>query len=249
MVHPGGNAEQVVTLHGHNWQEEPYTNDSQVIGPNPKSQSTGSRDTFGPNASFDIVLPSAGGSFAVPGDYLLRTFIATDFQFGMWGLLRVGDAANATGAGRDTMVITRFEPVANNRIMITGVNTVNPTNGQMATTVSVFSGDDTTGQKLGDALVDPMRGTWSLQVASTANRITATSNQNGTVHSGIVTAVAISPRAIRVQGVPAPIITGNADDRDAVRNDLRPAPRKERGSGAPQDAKTPPQLPKRTPQQ
>ena len=248
MVHPGGNAEQVATLHGHNWQEEPYTNDSQVIGTNPKSQSTGSRDTFGPNASFDMVLPSAGGAFAVPGDYLLRTFIATDFQFGMWGLMRVGAAAAGTGTGRDTLVVTRFEPVGANRIMITGVNTVNPINGQMAKTVSVFSGEDITGQKLGDAPVDPLRGTWFLQVASAADRITVTSDQNGIVHSGAVAPVAISTRAIKVQGVPAPVAAGSPDERDPVRNDFRPEPRKQPGTGAPRDAKAPPP-PTRRPQQ
>jgi hypothetical protein len=251
MIHPGGNAEQVVTLHGHNWQEEPYTDDSHVIGTNPKSQSTGSRDAFGPNASFDIVLPGAGGVFAVPGDYLLRTFIATDFQFGMWGLLRVGAAANATGAGRDTLVITRFEPVGGNRIMITGVNTVNPVNGQMSKTVTVFSGDDTSGQKLGEAPVDPLRGTWSLQVASSnATRITASSDQNGIVHSGAVKSVPVSTRitAAKVQGVPASISAGSRDDRDPVRNDFRPEPKKEPGSGAAKDpARTAP--PPRRPQQ
>jgi manganese oxidase len=225
VAHPGGNLEQVITLHGHKWQEVPYTNDSAVMGVNPTSQSTGSRDTFGPNASFDILLPSAGGAMAAPGDYLLRTFIGTDFQFGMWNMLRVGEAANAQGSGKDTLVVTRYEPVDNSRVMVTGVNTVNPVNGQMATTVSVFSGNTSSGAKLGDAAVDPMRGTWVLQVAlaKPPDTITVVSNQNGTVTSGIVAAVAATGVGA-VGGVPTNVRTGSPSDSDTSVNQFRDKP-------------------------
>ncbi len=65
----------------------------QIAEYNPLSQWTGSRDTFGANSSFDAVLAHAGGSHGVKGDYLFRTFIAQNFQGGMWGLLRVGEPA------------------------------------------------------------------------------------------------------------------------------------------------------------
>ena len=232
VLHPGGSLEQVFTLHGHKWQEVPYTNDSTVMGVNPQSQSTGSRDTFGPNAAFDILLPSAGGAMAAPGDYLMRTFIGTDFQFGMWNLMRVGDASAAQGAGKDTVVVTRYEPVSGGRIMITGVNTVNPVNGQMAATVSVFSGNNSSGTKLGDAPVDPMRGTWMLQVAAATPpaAITVLSNQNGTVTSGQIAAVPALASPALVGGQPSNVRTPTASDDDASVNQFRSKPARERDS-------------------
>src|SRR5262249_5466399 len=70
LVHPGGVNEQVFTLHGHVWQEEPFVNGSTEIGNNPLSQSQGSRDGFGPNIAFDAVIARAGGAAGTPGPYL-----------------------------------------------------------------------------------------------------------------------------------------------------------------------------------
>ena len=102
VVHPAGLNEQVFTLHGHKWQEEPYVNGSREIGSNAKSQSQGSRDGVGPNVAFDAVIDTAGGAGAVPGDYLYRTFIGNVFQAGMWGLFRVAPPTE------DIVTITRF---------------------------------------------------------------------------------------------------------------------------------------------
>jgi len=89
MLHPGGDGnEQVMTLHGHAWQEEPFTNNSLSIGFNPASNALGSRDEHGPNDRFELVA-RAGGTSGVTGDYLYRTFPAADFQGGMWGIVRV----------------------------------------------------------------------------------------------------------------------------------------------------------------
>jgi hypothetical protein len=152
MLHPAGTSnDQVMTLHGHVWQEEPYTTDSTVIGNNPLSQWMGSRDAFGPNVSFDLVLEKAGGKSGVLGDYLYRTFIGNDFQFGLWGILRVGRA------DQDTVTITSFS-----NTMVTGHNTVNPDTGQMADKVMLFSGTGATPTQIGTATVDKMRGTWSF---------------------------------------------------------------------------------------
>jgi hypothetical protein len=76
------------------------------MGNNPKSQATGSRDTFGANASFDILLNHAGGAFETPGDYLYRTFIGDDVMQGMWGLMRVGEPM------QDIVKVIRFEQAA-----------------------------------------------------------------------------------------------------------------------------------------
>ena len=154
MIHPAGLSEQVFTLHGHVWQEEPYINGSTEIGNNPMSQSQGSRDGFGPNISFDAVIDKAGGSAGVTGDYLYRTFMGNLFSFGTWGLLRVGESDS------DICTITRFAKPAAGKVLISGVNTVNPGNGHMAKQVTIFN---TTGGgmvELGKVDVHPMTGVW-----------------------------------------------------------------------------------------
>ena len=65
--------------------------DSTVITNNPDSQWQGSRMGLSAADRFDIVLASAGGSFAIPGDYLYRSYPGGDQAYGMWGIFRVGD--------------------------------------------------------------------------------------------------------------------------------------------------------------
>src|SRR5262249_27218089 len=133
MVHPAGLSEQVFTLHGHTWQEEPYSKGStQIVNNNPLSQWTGSRDTFRPNASFHVVLQHAGGKSAVQGDYLFKTFMGTDFLNGLWGIVRVG------APGKDVITVTEFcGPPTVPTFTIAGVNTVNPVTHHMAATVTI----------------------------------------------------------------------------------------------------------------
>jgi hypothetical protein len=107
MLHPdgsGGFPDSVWTVHGHAWQELPFLNaclDPTKPCPNPRfipsarlgdnyfSQSMGARDGFGPGNRFDMLFKRAGGNFAVPGDYLYRTYPAKDFINGNWGIFRV----------------------------------------------------------------------------------------------------------------------------------------------------------------
>jgi len=99
MVHPdglGGFPDDVIKLHGHVWSEEPYTNSSASLGLNTKANWIGGRDGFGAGNHFDIVLKSAGGAMAIPGDYLLASFPAAEQANGNWALLRVCDPADAT---------------------------------------------------------------------------------------------------------------------------------------------------------
>lgn len=154
VIHPAGLAEQVFTLHGHVWQEEPYVNGSKEIGNNPLSQSQGSRDGFGPNIAFDAVIDKAGGSAGVTGDYLYRTFIGNNFQNGVWGLLRVGNS--------DVVTITKFSKpaTAGGKVLIAGVNTVNPNNGRMAKQVTIINTTGGAIVELSKADVDPMSGVW-----------------------------------------------------------------------------------------
>jgi hypothetical protein len=86
----GHNRSNVFQVHGHFWQEEPYADNSKVIGNNPLSEVKGSQYGIGPTSHFDIV-PSngAGGARRVTGDYLYRTQSSFQFDGGLWGIFRV----------------------------------------------------------------------------------------------------------------------------------------------------------------
>jgi manganese oxidase len=188
VLHPAGFNEQVFELHGHIWQEEPYSKGSlKIVENNQFSQWTGSRDTFGPNASFDIVLKSAGGSNAVKGDYLFRTFIGAEFMNGMWGLLRVGDR------GKDVVTVTtNCGPPTMTTFTVAGVNTVNPSNHHMAKTVTISGA----GIPSGTASVDALTGQWTFTSASVTTppaQITVTSSQGGTRTAPVMCAIQPPP--------------------------------------------------------
>lgn len=169
-LHPAGLNEQVFELHGDAWQEEPYSKGSlQIVDYNPLSQWTGSRDTFGPNSSFDVILQHAGGAHHVQGDYLFRTFIANQFQNGIWGLLRVG------APGRDVVTVTGFCE-AGATLQIAGVNTVNPSNNRLATSVTIQGG----GLPPTQVAVNQDTGEWQTAInAAAPSSITVTSTQGG----------------------------------------------------------------------
>ena len=103
------------TLHGHVWQRAPYVCaasaylglaghckptgwfptlagfevGSKALGNSPTSFFMGAQDLVTPAAHFDLVLPSAGGSNARPGDYLLQDRTGFGNTSGLWGILRV----------------------------------------------------------------------------------------------------------------------------------------------------------------
>jgi hypothetical protein len=91
ILHPGGHPRNhVFNLHGHIWQQEPYTLGSTVIGNNPLSEWKGSQHGIGPSSHFDIVpMNGAGGAFGVTGDYLFRDQQSFYFDGGLWGIFRV----------------------------------------------------------------------------------------------------------------------------------------------------------------
>jgi hypothetical protein len=82
----------VFTIHGHGWQDEPYTRRSTEIGHNSMAQRVGSQEVT-VTQKYDIVLDSAGGPFKVPGDYLYQAF-NQEQKMGIWGLFRVVPASN-----------------------------------------------------------------------------------------------------------------------------------------------------------
>lgn len=121
IVEPAGHQRNnIFQLHGHVWEEEPYTttaafqggayNGVTIIGTpvvastviadqplstnalvnNPFSEWEGSQMGVGPSSHFDILpVNGAGGNFKVPGDYLFRTHQSSEFDRGLWGILRV----------------------------------------------------------------------------------------------------------------------------------------------------------------
>jgi hypothetical protein len=95
-LHPdglGGFPDDVWTLHGHVWEEEPYVSSSAVpsarLGDNPNSAWFGARDGFGPGNHFDVLIDKAGGTNGVKGAYLFKSFPAAEFTAGNWGIMRV----------------------------------------------------------------------------------------------------------------------------------------------------------------
>ena len=101
----------VFALHGHAWQRDPYLAQytehggiprsyaaggpglgSVTIGQNPLAFYQGGQESLYPSAHYDIVLPSAGGTFKTPGDYLFRDVASANVASGLWGILRLKSA-------------------------------------------------------------------------------------------------------------------------------------------------------------
>lgn len=80
----------VWNLHGHFWQEEPYTNNSKTIGSNPLSEVKGAQYGVGPSSHYEVIpVNGAGGARKITGDYLYRTQESFQFDGGIWGIFRV----------------------------------------------------------------------------------------------------------------------------------------------------------------
>ena len=63
----------------------------------------GHQESLTPAAHFDFLLPSAGGSNAIAGDYLFRDQGSFGNTSGIWGILRVaptGDGGGGKGGGK-----------------------------------------------------------------------------------------------------------------------------------------------------
>jgi hypothetical protein len=90
MTHPMGTGDSLVfTVHGHNWQRNPYQKNSLIIGNNNLSQWLGSRDNHGSSDHFDLVIPRAGGENRRLGDYLYTAYLGDQASLGVWGLFRI----------------------------------------------------------------------------------------------------------------------------------------------------------------
>jgi len=104
-------------LHGHVWQRDPYVCPgdadlglagkcdmgnghagaagtgkvgSRNLGDNPIGFHLGGIESWFSGQHYEIVIPSAGGSFGVQGDYLFRDHMGIGTAGGLWGIVRVG---------------------------------------------------------------------------------------------------------------------------------------------------------------
>ena len=106
MMPSGGSRGATFQLDGHIWAFNPFQAQrvdlsgypvrdpgigSVRFGFNPLAMYIGAQESVLPAAHFSFMFPSAGGSNAIPGDYLYRDYAAFGNVGGMWGLLRVSD--------------------------------------------------------------------------------------------------------------------------------------------------------------
>jgi manganese oxidase len=86
----GHQRNNVFTLHGHIWEEEPWNPTGTGQAANIFSEWKGSEYGIGATAHFNFIPKNgAGGKFRITGDYLYRTFQSFMFDQGIWGIFRV----------------------------------------------------------------------------------------------------------------------------------------------------------------
>ncbi len=150
-------AAPVFIVHGHNWQEEPYTDDSTKIGNNRLSEYFGAVEA-GPNQKFDLVFDSAGGADKVPGDYLYDTY-QTGGAVGTWGVFRVT---------KEEVVIEKAQ-LADDALTASGLirSVTSNGDGKLPKQLKIYAADVSNARiELGEAQVDA-EGNWSFQTAIT----------------------------------------------------------------------------------
>ncbi|MEM7246840.1 MAG: hypothetical protein AAF533_15920 [Acidobacteriota bacterium] len=216
LLHPQGDfTPQTFVLHGHGWQQQPYepVDDlppgsggfagpgpvPQVLGANPTSQWRGATGSLGSTCHSDVVLEpvgdgqggtrhnGAGGSQAVPGDYLYRTFMGNGFGGGAWGLFRVGPAVEPDEK-RDILAVLQALSQGDGTVTVTGSATSilgsTPDEPRFTSEIALFTATDgtCTDQQLGTVSLDAPTGpvaswTWTGTVDSSIEEVCAVSVQ------------------------------------------------------------------------
>lgn len=116
LLPTGSGRASVMALHGHGWARDPYLAErtqpltpfgaihlpagdtpqygiaSQCEGANALGMHFGANDSVTPMQHFDFLLPRAGGTDGVSGDYLLRDIGGFGVTSGLWSLIRVEGA-------------------------------------------------------------------------------------------------------------------------------------------------------------
>ncbi|MFT4978310.1 MAG: hypothetical protein ACI8S6_004218, partial [Myxococcota bacterium] len=84
LLHPGVIGDAQLALHGHAWSNDAYTEDASALKIEPVAR-VGRLSTEGAGAHHEVIIPSAGGTYEVNGDYLLHMGDPAD---GAWTVLR-----------------------------------------------------------------------------------------------------------------------------------------------------------------
>ena len=161
FVNPSGQ-QMLSDIHGHHWQEEPWSADSSKIADNPYSEIMGAY-FLGPVHALNLVVDSAGGAGGTPGDYLYHDFIATVFDYSMWGLFRVEPPA------KDVVVVKSYGKTGSGAVL-TGYVTATAPGGGYAATVSAGGAS---------AAVDPTNGSFALTLGAAQPSVTVSSANGG----------------------------------------------------------------------
>ncbi len=188
LLNPGGigDNQQVFELTGHVWQEEPYKKDSTEITDgigkeiNPFSNWTGTTPNYGPSSHYEVVIGSAGGRFGIEGDYLYRSWTASQYQVGLWGLFRVAPG-RSDGDYPDTLAITSVEADASSgTYTVKGFATVYPKTRSYAKYVTLSCGCIGSEEQGGNTAPVDSHGWWSCQAkGDVPEKITVTSPHGG----------------------------------------------------------------------
>jgi hypothetical protein len=193
FLNPGGQ-QTLAEIHGHHWQEEPWSKDSTRIADNPDSEIMGAY-FLGPVHALNLVVDSAGGADATPGDYLYHDFIATPGDYSMWGLFRVEPRA------KDVVVVKTYDrDQGDGGAVLTGYVTAISAAGGYAATVTGGGAS---------AAVDPADGHFKLALAAASPSVTVSSANGGQAVAmlpggqPLLTAAAIG---VAPQVSPAPLV-------------------------------------------
>jgi len=193
LVDPGGvgDNQQVFELTGHVWEEEPFQQNSTVLGHNPLSQHSGTTAAYGPTSHYNILIDSAGGDNKITGDYRYRSWTANQYQVGMWGVFRVGPAICSSHCP-DTVTISSVQSLGP-RFVVKGVVTVSPETKTFAREVMIRFGSQS-----GRATVNPADGTWTFSGAGFGPAtLTATSSNAGVaVYNSYQTQPPVAPASV-----------------------------------------------------
>jgi manganese oxidase len=187
MLFPGGDGPYAINIHGHSWQELPWIDHSRTIGDNPQSQVLGSV-TVTNDTPVDLVLPSAGGAFRVPGDY----FYGPTSQaggIGTWGVFRV--TPSTATISRAQLDAPGGTATIAGHVMQFGMATASDAPVQVVLEKIDSAG---TAVQLGTAVVDRATGAWS--VVAPAGRLEAGDTVRVTAQGATYTTTVRAPDTV-----------------------------------------------------
>ena len=230
VLMPGGHARGVAyTLHGHQWQAQPYINNSSEIGYSPTSEWYGAQEGINPTGHWDFVV-DLGGPFNVVGDYLWRDQASFGSFQGLWGLLRFNQTDPV--AANPVLTVVKYQTLDINPLTLafdldglTGA-TVNIVGGPAYGTLTqnpdgTYKYTSTAWPACGNASTCPDSFTYTITdgTGRVSNTGTVTINVTNTAPVAVNDTVQIT--ADGVVNVPVPVLTNDVDaEGDLARTPL-----------------------------